>query len=224
MEIERNAGETGVFETRLSVRNLVWAYANGVFPMGRSATSPKIDWYDPDPRGVLPLDEFHIPRSLRKTLRNPPFEVRVDTAFPDTIDGCAARGSTWINGEIRRGYCELHEAGFAHSVECWRDGELVGGLYGVHIRSAFFGESMFSRATDAWKVALVHLVARLKAGGFLLLDTQMATDHMMRFGSVEIPRVEYRRRLAAALERDAVFYREDGAEVRDVLQSITQTS
>lgn len=210
--------------TRLSVRNLVWAYANGIFPMGRSATSPKIDWFDPDPRGVMPLEDFQIPRSLRKTIRKAPYEVRVDTDFAGTMAGCADRGSTWINDEIRRGYLEMHEAGLAHSVECWKDGELVGGLYGVHIKAAFFGESMFARATDASKIALVHLVARLRAGGFRLLDTQMATDHMMRFGAVEIPRSEYRRRLAAALEGDAVFYREAGAEVREALQSITQTS
>jgi leucyl/phenylalanyl-tRNA--protein transferase len=211
-------------DTKLDVRNLVWAYANGIFPMARSATSRTIDWYDPDPRGVLPLDGFRVPRSLRKTLKKAPFEVRVDTDFAATLAGCAERGSTWINGEIARGYCALHEAGFAHSIECWRDGELVGGLYGVHLKAAFFGESMFSRATDASKVALVHLVARLRAGGFALLDTQMATDHMLRFGAVEIPRKEYRRRLAAALGRDAVFYRAAGPEVREALQSMTQTS
>ncbi|MBL8832564.1 MAG: leucyl/phenylalanyl-tRNA--protein transferase [Rhodospirillales bacterium] len=210
--------------TRLSARNLVWAYANGIFPMGRSATSTRIDWYDPDPRGVLPLDAFHVPRSLRKTLRRSPYEVRVDGDFAATMAGCAARGSTWINDEIVRGYCELHEAGLAHSVECWRGGKLVGGLYGVHLKAAFFGESMFAIETDASKVALVHLVARLRAGGFLLLDTQMATDHMIRFGAVEIPRAEYRQRLAAALDGDAVFYREAGAEVLEALQSMTQTS
>ncbi len=211
-------------QSRLNVRNLVWAYANGIFPMARSATSKSIDWFDPDPRGVLPLDRFHVPRSLRKTLRTPPYEVRVDADFAGTMDGCAARGSTWINDDIKRAYCEMHEAGLAHSVECWRDGELVGGLYGVHLKAAFFGESMFARATDASKIALVHLVARLRAGGFALLDTQMATDHMLRFGAVEIDRAEYRRQLASALERDAVFYREAGAEVRAALQSITQTS
>lgn len=210
--------------TRLSVRNLVWAYANGIFPMGRSATSTRIDWFDPDPRGVLPLDAFHVPRSLRKTLRKSPYEVRIDGDFAATMAGCAARGSTWINDEIRRGYCEMHEAGLAHSVECWRDGRLVGGLYGVHLKAAFFGESMFALETDASKVALVHLVARLRAGGFLLLDTQMATDHMMRFGAIEIPRAEYRERLAKALAGEAVFYREAGAGVLDALQSMTQMS
>ncbi len=211
-------------QARLNVRNLVWAYANGIFPMGRSATSRSIDWFDPDPRGVLPLDAFHVPRSLRKTLRDPPYEVRVDTDFAGTMAGCAARGSTWINGDITRAYCEMHEAGLAHSVECWRDGALVGGLYGVHLKAAFFGESMFAHATDASKIALVHLVARLRAGGFALLDTQMATDHMMRFGAVEIDRAEYRRQLADALDREAVFYRAAGAEVLAALQSITQTS
>jgi leucyl/phenylalanyl-tRNA--protein transferase len=208
----------------LSVRNIVWAYANGIFPMGRAADSRRIDWYDPDPRGVLPLDGFRVPRSLRKTLRKAPFEVRIDADFDAVVAGCAGRESTWINGAIRRVYGELHAAGLAHSVECWRGGELVGGLYGVHLKAAFFGESMFSRVPDASKVALVHLVARLRAGGFALLDTQMATEHMLRFGAVEIRRSEYRRRLAAALGRDAVFYRAAGPEVLAALQSITQTS
>lgn len=209
---------------RITPQQLVWAYANGVFPMARAADSPVVEWFDPDPRGVLPLDAVHLPRSLRKTLRNCPFEVRVDTAFAETMAGCAARSSTWINAEIRRAYGELHALGFAHSVECWRDGRLAGGLYGVHLKSAFFGESMFAAEPDASKVALVHLVARLRAGGFRLLDTQMATDHMLRFGAVEISRRSYRKRLAAALGYDAPFYRTEEPPVRDALQSLIQTS
>ena len=208
----------------LSVRNLVWGYANGIFPMARGAGSRTIDWYDPDPRGVLPLDAFRIPRSLKKAFRREPYEVRVNADFAGTMAGCAERTQTWINAEIRKAYLEMHEAGLAHSVECWRDGELVGGLYGVHLKAAFFGESMFARAPDASKIALVHLVARLRAGGFRLLDTQMATDHMVRFGAIEIPRDAYRQQLAEALGVDATFYLETGPEVRAVLQSMTQTS
>ncbi len=211
-------------QTPLSVRNLVWGYANGIFPMARGKDARTIDWYDPDPRGVLPLDAFRIPRSLKKTFRREPYEVCVNRDFAATMAGCAERTQTWINAEIRKAYFEMHEAGLAHSIECWRGGELVGGLYGVHLKAAFFGESMFAREPDASKIALVHLVARLRAGGFRLLDTQMATDHMMRFGAIEIPRDEYRRQLAEALAADAPFYRETGAEVRAVLQSMTQTS
>jgi leucyl/phenylalanyl-tRNA--protein transferase len=208
----------------LSAQQLVWAYANGVFPMAPSAQSAKIEWFDPDPRGVVPLDAVHVPRSLKRTLRRGVFEIRVDTAFARTMEGCAERSSTWINADIKRAYCERFEMGFAHSVECWRDGELAGGLYGVHLKAAFFGESMFARRADASKVAFVHLVARLRAGGFALLDTQMATDHMRRFGAVEIPRRDYRRRLAAALGADATFYRTPEPEVLAALQSLTHTS
>lgn len=208
----------------LTPQQLVWAYANGVFPMAKSANSKTIEWFDPDPRGVLPLDGLHLSRSLRRTLRKAPYEIRVDTAFAETMALCAARASTWINAEIRRAYGELFELGLAHSVESWHAGVLVGGLYGVHLKSAFFGESMFAHAPDASKVALVHLVARLQAGGFKLLDTQMATDHMLRLGAVEIPRRDYRLLLAAALEADAVFYRTEEPDVRAALQSLTHTS
>jgi leucyl/phenylalanyl-tRNA--protein transferase len=208
----------------LTAQQLVWGYANGVFPMAQSAQSAKINWFDPDPRGMVPLDAVHVPRSLKSTLRRGVFEIRIDTAFAQTVEGCAERSSTWINADIKRAYCELFEMGFAHSVECWRDGELAGGLYGVHLKAAFFGESMFARRTDASKVAFVHLVARLRAGGFALLDTQMATDHMQRFGAVEIPRRDYRRRLAAALGSDATFYRAPEPAVLAALQSLIQTS
>ncbi len=193
----------------LSAPMLLRAYAAGIFPMAESAESRELHWFDPERRGILPLDDFHVPRSLRKALRRGPFELRFDNAFRDVIEGCAEateeRPKTWINDDIIRLYAELFDAGFAHSVECWRDGRLVGGLYGVSIGGAYFGESMFSRETGASKVALVHLVARLRAAGFALLDTQFVTEHLGRFGAVEIPRTDYRRRLAAAMERKTDF-------------------
>ena len=193
----------------LSVRNIVWAYANGIFPMGRAADSRRIDWYDPDPRGVLPLDGFRVPRSLRKTLRKAPFEVRIDADFDAVVAGCAGRESTWINGAIRRVYGELHAAGLAHSVECWRGGELVGGLYGVHLKAAFFGESMFSRrelgGDNSSKLCLLELERRLLAGGYTLLDSQEANDHMSQFGGEEISFDEYLTRLHSAIEIECKF-------------------
>ncbi|MFM7343953.1 MAG: leucyl/phenylalanyl-tRNA--protein transferase [Tagaea sp.] len=203
-------------------RELLWAYANGIFPMARSADDPELGWYDPDPRGVLPLDEFHVPRSLAKTARKNRYEIRLDTAFRAVIAACAARKSTWINGEIVRLYVELHEAGHAHSVEAWDDNGLAGGLYGVRLGAAFFGESMFAVRPDASKIALLHLVGRLIAGGFELLDTQMATEHMVRFGAVEIPRAEYRRRLARALKRNARFLDADPVRVAEELERLVQ--
>ncbi|PWC34273.1 leucyl/phenylalanyl-tRNA--protein transferase [Azospirillum sp. TSO35-2] len=193
----------------ISAPMLLRAYAAGIFPMAESAESQELHWFDPERRGILPLDDFHVPRSLRKAVRRGPFELRFDTAFRAVIEGCAEstedRPKTWINDDIVRLYTELFDAGFAHSVECWRDGGLVGGLYGVAIGGAYFGESMFSRETGASKVALVHLVARLRAAGFALLDTQFVTEHLSRFGAIEIPRNDYRRRLAAALERKTDF-------------------
>jgi len=193
----------------LSAPLLLRAYAAGIFPMAESAESEELYWFDPERRGILPLDGFHIPSRLRRTVRRSPFEVRFDTAFPAVIEACAEptadRPKTWINADILRLYTDLFESGFAHSVECWHDGRMVGGLYGVSLGGAYFGESMFSRVTDASKVALVHLVARLKAGGFTLLDTQFVTEHLSQFGALEIPRSEYRRRLAAALAVQADF-------------------
>lgn len=187
----------------LSAPLLLRAYAAGIFPMAESAESTELHWFDPERRGILPLDGFHVPRSLRKAVRKGRFEVRCDTAFQRVVESCAEmtddRPKTWINDDIVRLYTELHRAGFAHSVECWRGDRLVGGLYGVSLGAAYFGESMFSRETDASKVALVHLVARLRAAGFTLLDTQFVTDHLARFGAYEIPRAEYRRRLNQAL-------------------------
>ena len=209
---------------------LLRAYAIGIFPMAESRVDPELHWIDPDMRGILPLDGFHLPRKLRAKIRRGVFDVRCNTAFHDVILGCAEpaenRPDTWINPVIEQLYNELYEMGFAHSVECWRDGELVGGLYGVSLGAAFFGESMFSRATDASKVALAHLVLRLRKGGFQLLDTQFTTPHLSRFGVLEIPREDYRRLLTKAVSGQAQYYSGavPEAELEVFLQSTTQTS
>jgi leucyl/phenylalanyl-tRNA--protein transferase len=186
---------------------LISAYCQGFFPMGDD--HGQIHWYDPDPRGILPLDAFHIPRRLARTARRGPFEVRVDHAFRAVIEGCAApapgREKTWISPELADAYVELYERGFAHSVETWLGGDLVGGIYGVSIRGLFAGESMFSRRTDASKVALVNLVERLRQGGYALFDVQFVTRHLRRFGAIEIPRNHYRQLLAHALHKPAAF-------------------
>jgi leucyl/phenylalanyl-tRNA---protein transferase len=192
---------------RLTPELLLTAYARGRFPMAGDRDDAEIHWIEPLRRGVIPLDGFHVPRSLKKLIRQQPFELRIDTAFAEVIDACAEptpeRPRTWLNDELLALYKAVHHLGHAHSVECWQDGRLVGGLYGIRLGAAFFGESMFSRVRDASKVALIELVARLNAGGFLLLDTQFVTDHLVRFGAVEIPRGEYKRRLAAALVKEA---------------------
>ena len=176
---------------------LLSAYAQGIFPMDVDGV---IQWFSPDPRAVIDLDGFRVSRSLRQAVRSGRFDVQVDRAFEQVMRACADRPEgTWISEEIIAGYTRLHEFGFAHSVEAYRDGELVGGLYGVAVCGAFFGESMFHRATDASKVALVHLVERLRTGGYRLLDVQFVTPHLRRFGTEEIPRHEYLERLAAAL-------------------------
>jgi leucyl/phenylalanyl-tRNA--protein transferase len=180
-----------------------------MFPMAEARNSKALHWLDPEHRGILPLRQFHLPRSLLKTVRGEKFEVTADTNFAATIAACAQaranRPETWINQELERLFIELHQLGFAHSVESWKQGRLVGGLYGACMGGAFFGESMFSTETDASKVALVHLVARLRLGGFVLLDTQFITSHLSRFGASEIPRAEYHKRLAAAVEVPARF-------------------
>ncbi len=200
---------------RLTPELLLCAYASGLFPMANDRHDPTIHWIEPRRRGVLPLDSFHQPRSLRKLLRKERFEVRVDTGFGQVIEACAQprpeRPRTWLNDELIGLYCTLHERGYAHSVESWADGRLAGGLYGVAIGAVFFGESMFSNERDASKVALVCLVERLRAGGFQLLDTQFVTDHLRRFGAIEISRETYRRQLRRALEARAVFYSDAGA-------------
>ena len=185
--------------------DLLACYARGVFPMAETRDDPRVFIVEPDQRGVIPLDAFHIPGRLRRTVRREPFEVRVDTTFEAVLDGCAAaqgpdREDTWINAPIRRLYAALFAMGHVHSIECWRDERLVGGLYGVSLGGAFFGESMFSRERDASKVALVHLVARLRKGGWTLLDAQFLTEHLSQFGAVETPQAAYLRRLAPALK------------------------
>lgn len=183
---------------------ILGAYAAGIFPMAADAEDEDLQWYDPDPRGILPLQGFHLSRRLMRTVLSGRFEVSVDQDFPGVMKACAApapgREETWINGEIFRLFCALHDMGYAHSVECRKEGVLVGGLYGVALGGAFFGESMFSRATDASKVALVHLVARLRLGGFVVLDTQFGTDHLARFGGQEIPAADYKARLEQAVQ------------------------
>jgi len=184
------------------------AYAIGIFPMASRRSDPSVHWVAPTMRGVLPLATFHTPRRLRRRLDS--FDVRCDTAFASVIAACAeprdGHPETWINAQIARVFCELHERGHAHSVEAWRDGELVGGLYGLALGGAFFGESMFSRQTDASKIALVHLVARLRLGGFALLDIQFVTSHLQQFGAIELPAASYLQQLDQALRRKARFY------------------
>jgi leucyl/phenylalanyl-tRNA--protein transferase len=182
---------------------LLRAYACGIFPMANGRDDTALYWVDPQERGILPLDAFHAPRSLLKVVRQQRFEVRIDTAFTTVLALCAEptddRPETWINDQIIALFTQLHRMGLAHSIECWRDGVLAGGLYGLALGGAFFGESMFSRQTDASKVALCHLVAHLRRGGFSLLDTQFVTEHLSRFGTIEIPKADYQARLALAL-------------------------
>jgi leucyl/phenylalanyl-tRNA--protein transferase len=182
---------------------LLKAYACGIFPMAESAEDNALYWIEPERRGILPLDHVHVPRRLARTIRRGGFEVKIDNDFEGVIEGCAAprsgRRSTWINGRIRSLYRELFALGHCHTVEVWKDGKLAGGLYGVHLGRAFFGESMFSRMRDASKIALVYLVARLKYGGFTLLDTQFVTGHLAKFGVIEVSRQEFQRCLEAAL-------------------------
>lgn len=213
--------------------DLLACYASGVFPMGEARDDPRVFLVEPDQRGVLPLDRFHIPARLRRTVRGDPFDIRVDTAFDAVVAGCAqaaaGREDTWINAPIRALYSQLHARGFAHSIECWRDERLVGGLYGVTLGGAFFGESMFSRERDASKVALVHLVARLRLGGWSLLDAQFLTDHLATFGAVETPQPTYLRLLKAALKvrpgASALFAPLSGAEaVAAALQPLQPTT
>jgi leucyl/phenylalanyl-tRNA---protein transferase len=188
---------------------LLKAYACGIFPMAESADDPALYWIEPDMRGIVPLDGFHVASRLARTVRSTPFTVRVDRDFDAVIDGCAApkpdRGRTWINARIRRIYRALFDNGDCHTVEVYDGDDLVGGLYGVSLGRAFFGESMFHRARDASKIALVHLVARLKAGGYRLLDTQFVTAHLQTFGAVEVPKRRYHRMLEEALVGHADF-------------------
>ncbi len=185
------------------------AYRQGLFPMAYNSGSPFIHWVCPEQRGQLSITDIHLSRKLKKTLMHNPFEIRVDTDFEGVIGACAEptekRPETWINAQIFKVFCELHRRGAAHSVECWRGGKLVGGIYGLALGGAFFGESMFSRETDASKVALFHLMARLWKGGFTLFDTQFVNDHLKQFGVYELPHVKYKKRLDKAMAVDADF-------------------
>jgi leucyl/phenylalanyl-tRNA---protein transferase len=208
---------------------LLDCYRRGVFPMAEDRDDPRLFLVDPDLRGILPLDGLHVSKSLRKTIRREPFTIRVDTAFSRVVEQCAAsspgRMSTWINAPILNLYSALHRIGHAHSVECWDGEDLVGGLYGVSLKGAFFGESMFSRRTDASKVALAYLVARLRRGGYMLLDTQFVTEHLTTLGVQEIEREAFHERLDAALQINAQFGDNSYCPAPlEVLQLITQTS
>ena len=200
------------------------AYRAGLFPMAETRNGQRLYWLDPERRGVLPLDGFHAPRRLMRTVRSGAFAVTTDHAFGAVLSGCAAsspgREDTWINGEIEALFLALFAGGHAHSVECWQDDRLVGGLYGIAIGGAFFGESMFSTARDASKVALVHLVARLRIGGFTLLDTQFLTAHLSQFGAGEQPRTAYKAALAVALEVDARWPEPDDATLAEALRAL----
>lgn len=195
--------------SRLTPEILLRAYAEGLFPMAERREDPLLYWVSPEKRGIIPLDGFHVPRRLARTVRAGPFTFTADRAFVEVMMACAApvpgRPESWINEEILRLYTALHAGGHAHSIECWQDNILVGGLYGVRLGAAFFGESMFSRKRDASKVALVHLVEGLKRGGFTLLDTQFITAHLARFGAIEIPRERYLLKLQDALNREALW-------------------
>lgn len=188
---------------RLTAKLLISAYAQGIFPMGVDGT---LQWFDPDPRAIIPLDTFHVPKTLAQLCRKNTFEIRVNAAFHDVMLACADRkDGSWITDEIIRAYVRLHRLGVAHSVECWRKEKLAGGLYGVALGGAFFGESMFHHERDASKVALVALVHRMRERGYSLLDTQFMTDHLARFGALEIPRRTYHRRLNSALQLNCRF-------------------
>ena len=200
---------------------LLRAYSIGVFPMAEDRDDPELVWVDPRMRGIISMQNFHMPKRLRRTIRSGQFNVTFNRDFSGVIEGCAeatdGRPRTWINDRIVDLYTSLHFKGHGHSVECWRDGDLVGGLYGISLKGVFFGESMFSRETDASKVALVHLAARLSVGGFAFIDTQFITKHLSRFGAIEVPRSEYRGLLAAALKIEATF---DMEYTRDDLETI----
>jgi len=209
---------------------LLKAYACGIFPMAESANDPALYWIEPQQRGLLPLNGLHIPQRLRRTIRQDHFDIRIDSDFEAVIDGCAAakegRSTTWINRRIRQLYGDLFALGYCHTVEAWLEGKLVGGLYGVQLQSAFFGESMFSTERDASKAALVHLAARLQHGGFTLLDTQFVTEHLKQFGAIEVPRDRFQRLLEQALTQSADFHAlahgTPGAEVLRIFDAAQQ--
>jgi len=208
---------------------LLKAYACGIFPMAETADDPSIFWVEPEMRGILPLDAFHIPKSLKKAFRKSTFKVVFNKSFMETVSACAeqtdTRRETWINSGIKGLYSELHAMGHAHSVEVYEGEELVGGLYGVRLGRAFFGESMFSRRTNASKIALIHLVYEMRRAGFVLLDTQFTTAHLEKFGVIEVPKNEYHVMLEAALKSETHFLPQDGGATSDsILQLLSQTS
>lgn len=212
-------------QSNLTPDMLLAGYAGGIFPMAEHRGDTELFWVDPRQRGVLPMERFHISRSLAKTLRSERFTVTFDADFRAVVDGCADRPETWINADLARLYSQLHRARMAHSIEVWDNGALVGGVFGVTLGAAFFGESMFSRRTDASKVALAYLVDRLVQGGFTLFDTQFITPHLRSLGGIEIPRDTYRKKLDAALPRDADFDRQRAVpDAYSLLQRNTQTS
>ena len=191
--------------SEITPETLLRAYVAGIFPMAEGRNDPTIHWVDPRMRGVFPLQNFHISRSLWRSTAKDNYTIRTNTAFSDVVSACAERTETWISGTIKTLYQSLHQAGFAHSLEVWRDDDLIGGVYGVSLGAAFFGESMFSRATDASKIALAYLTHRLISGGYQVFDTQFLTPHLQSLGAIEIPRAEYHRQLTLALQRSGNF-------------------
>lgn len=211
--------------TRLTPELLLRAYSAGVFPMSEGRDDPRVFWVDPEQRGVLPLDGFHLSRSLRRAILRHPYELTLDIAFEDVVRGCADREETWINDTIFRGYFALHRLGYAHSIEAWEGDRLVGGVYGVTLGRAFFGESMFSAETDASKIALATLVAHLRQTGYVLFDTQFITGHLASLGAVEVSRDAYRAMLAEALEgKPGEIFARPLPDPHSVVQLVTQTS
>lgn len=208
----------------LTPETLLLGYANGIFPMAERATDEALFWVDPKRRGVIPLDGFRLSRSLAKTLRRGHFRITFDTAFEEVVEACADRDETWINAPLALLYSQLHRAGYAHALEVWEDKALVGGVFGIALGGAFFGESMFSRRTDASKVALAYLVDRLRQTGFTLFDTQFLTPHLASLGGVEIPRMAYRKKLAEALTMQADITAAPVPTAQDVIQRNAQTS
>ncbi len=212
-------------DARLPPGLLLQAYGSGIFPMSEARDDPRVFWVDPRHRGILPLDGFHLSRSLRRAIRRAPFDLSLNSAFEDVLRGCADRPETWINDTIFSAYCALHRLGHAHSIEVWAQGELVGGVYGVTLGAAFFGESMFSTRTDASKIALATLVAHLGQTGFALFDTQFLTAHLESLGAVEISRAEYHDRLDAAIRMPpGEILSRPLPDPHSVVQLITQTS
>ncbi|WP_406870620.1 leucyl/phenylalanyl-tRNA--protein transferase [Thioclava sp. 'Guangxiensis'] len=208
----------------LTAELLLAGYANGIFPMAESRDDPRLYWFEPKLRGVIPLEGFHLSRSLAREIRRMPYRIRVNYAFRATVEGCAARDETWINEALFSLYDQLHMHGFAHSMEVWDGDALVGGLFGVSLGGAFFGESMFSRRKNASKIAITYVVDRLKTCGFTLFDTQYLTPHLASLGGIEIPRAQYRAQLEQALEVKGDFARRPLPSAQELVQRMTQTS